>query len=311
MQNKLFKNVIGQDSVKSLLSLYIDSYRHTERLPFLNFIASRGSGKSFMVREFRENLRRKDDTRPPILEVNCATIKNARNFFDSIYPVWVNNNAFLFLDEVAELPHDLQSIFLTILEVKKDPVRVIDYEGIHYHFDFTKISFSAATTDAQKIIQPLQDRLRAINLEEYNEEQLFEIFQNNLQNKIELLDCAKKDIMSSFRGNPRDVVVKAEDLKTFCSAKQYNKITKEIWQSFSKLMGILPLGLSHSEIMVVKAIGRLKEASLTDVSSITGFDRSLIQKSLESILVRKGLMSIQGKRVLTANGTRFYHEFCK
>lgn len=311
MQNKLFRNVVGQDSVKSLLSLYIDSYKETGRLPFLNFVASKGFGKSFIVREFRENLRRKDGTRPPILEVNCASIKNTASFFDQIYPVWVNNNAFLFLDEIHTLPNQLQSIFLSVFDVRKDPVRTVDYDGINYHFDFTKISFSGATTDSQKLLQPLQDRLRAINLEEYNEGQLFEIFQNNLENKIELLNCAKKDIMSSFRGNPRDVVVKAEDLKTFSAAKQCSKITKETWQEFSKVMGIKPYGLNSSEIMVVKAIGKLREASLTDISSVTGFDRSLIQKSLEGILVRKGLMTVDGKRRLTGDGTRFYHEHCK
>lgn len=311
MQNKIFEEIIGQNTVKEMLSLYIDSYKQTNRLPIINFVGSQGGGKSFIVRKFREGLRRKDGSRPPILEINCATVKNARNFFDSVYPVWTNHSAVLFCDELHALPVDLQSIFLSILEVKKDPIRNIEFDGANYEFNFEKISFIGATTDFQKILRPLQDRFRAINLEEYNEEELFEILQKNLENKIELSNCAKKDIMSSFRGNPRDVVVKAEDLKTFSAAKQCNKITKEIWDSFSKVMGIKPYGLNSSEIMVIKAIGKLREASLTDISSITGFDRSLIQKSLEGILVRKGLMSVDGKRRLTADGTRFYHEHCK
>lgn len=310
MRNETFEDIIGQESVISTLELYIDAYKQTERIPFLNFIAGKGSGKTHIVRRFRHGLRRKDGSKPPILEVNAATVKNAKMFFEQIVPVWVGNNAVLFIDELHCLPNDLQSIFLSILDVKKDPIRTIEFEGITYEFDFRKICFIGATTDAQKLLGPLQDRLRAINLEEYSDEQLFEIFQKNLENRIEISSCAKNEIISTFRGNPRDVVVKAEDLKTFSAAKTCDKITKQIWESFSKTMGIRPMGLTFSEMQVIKAIGKKREASLTDISSVTGFDRSLIQRSLESILVRKNLMTIDGKRKLTGEGTRFYHQHC-
>lgn len=310
MRNE-FEEIVGQSSVKATLELYIDAYKETERLPFLNFVSAKGNGKSTMVRKFREGLRRKDGSRPPILEVNAATIKNSKAFFEHIVPVWTNNSAFLFLDEIAELPHDVQSLLLTILEVKKEPVRNIEFEGLNYEFDFRRISFSGASTDSQKLLVPLQDRLRAINLEEYKDSELFEIFEKNLENRIEILPCAKDEITSTFRGNPRDVVVKADDLKTFAAAKNISKITKDLWDSFAKVMGVRPMGLSFSEIQVVKAIGKRGECSLTDISSITGFDRSLIQRSLESILVRKGLLTIDGRRKLSADGVRFYHQHCK
>ena len=311
MRNKTFDQVVGQNSVVELLSLYIDAYRETERLVAMNFIGPRGTGKSKIIRNFREGLRRKDGSRPPILELNCATIKNSKAFFDSVAPVWTQNSAFLMADELHCLPVDLQSIFLSILEVKKDPVRTVEFEGVPYTFDFTKISFAGATTDAQKLLGPLQDRLRAINLEEYSDEQLFEIFELNLENKVEVLPCAKAEIISTFRGNPRDAVVKAEDLKTYSAAKKCNQITEQIWKSFARIMGILPHGLSSSEIQVLKAVGKKRSASLTDIAAVTGFDRSLIQRNLEGILVRKDLLQINQKRELTANGWRFFHAHCK
>jgi Holliday junction resolvasome RuvABC ATP-dependent DNA helicase subunit len=310
MRNE-FEEIIGQNSVKATLELYIDAYAQTERLPFLNFVAGKGSGKSHIVRKFREGLRRKDGKRPPMLEINCGSIKNTKQFFEQVFPVWTNHGAVLFADEIHDLPDGLQGIFLSVLDVRKEPTRTVEFEGVHYEFDFRNISFVGATTDAQKLRGPLQDRLRTINLEEYSDEQLFEIFQLNLENRVEILPCAKSEIISTFRGNPRDVVVKAEDLKTFSAAKNVSKITKDLWDSFAKVMGVRPMGLSFSEIQVVKAIGRRGECSLTDISSITGFDRSLIQRSLESILVRKGLLTIDGRRKLSADGVRFYHQFCK
>ena len=311
MTNETFKDVIGQSNIKQQLSLYIDAYKVTGRLQALLFVSQKGAGKSFLVRKFREGMRRPDGTRPAILEINCATIKNARNFFESVFPVWSSNNCVAFFDEIHCLPTDLQSIFLSVLEVKKDPIRIIEFEGVPYTFDFTKISFVAASTDSQRLLAPLQDRLRHINLEEYNDEQLFEIFEQNLENKIEIKDCAKDAIMQTFRGNPRDAVVKADDLKTFAAAKKLNEIKQQDWISFSQVMGVREFGLTHSEIQVIKAIGKRKEASLTEISSITGFDRSLIQRNLEGILVRKGLLCIEGKRKLSAMGTVFYHQSCK
>ena len=35
--NEVFKDAIGQDSVKKTLSVYIDAYKKTNRMPFLNF----------------------------------------------------------------------------------------------------------------------------------------------------------------------------------------------------------------------------------------------------------------------------------
>ena len=311
MLNDTFDEIIGQDSAKGTLSLYIDAYKETERLPFLNFVAAKGCGKSHIVRKFREGLRRKDGKRPPILEINCATIHNAKRFFDNVYPVWVRHGAVLFADELHALPEDLQSIFLSVLDVKKDPVRIVEFDGVQYEFDFRLISFVGATTDEQKLLGPLQDRLRKISLSEYSDAQIFDIFTLNLENKVQIMPCAKSEILTCFRGNPRDAVMKAEDLKTYASARKCRQITKSIWSDFAKIMGVRPFGLDDSETQIIKAIGRKGEASLTDISSITGLDRSLIQRSLEAILVRKNLLTIDGKRKLTADGTRFYHQYCK
>lgn len=87
MRNMVFDEIVGQESVIETLSLYIDAYKETERLPNLLATAARGNGKSAIVRKFREGLRRKDGSRPPILEINCASIRNSKQFFDVIYPV--------------------------------------------------------------------------------------------------------------------------------------------------------------------------------------------------------------------------------
>lgn len=306
--NEAFEEIIGQQSVKTTLSLYINAFRETNRLPFLNLTAGKGNGKTFFARTFREALRRRDGSKPPMLEVNGKTIKSVAHFFEQVYPVWVANDAFLFIDEGHNLPSALQQVFLTVLNVDKSPHRSIEIDGVPYDFNFEKISFCMATTDHQKLVEPLRDRLRHISFEEYSASELYEIFENNLEYQVEISEETKKMITSTFRGNPRDAVVKAEDLKTFASAERLKKVDAEKWKQFCKVMGVNPLGLSNAEMSIVKILGSRGESSLTNIASITGFDRSVIQKDYESILVRKNLMEIDGKRRLTANGIRFFRE---
>lgn len=306
-----FENVVGQTGVKRTLSMYIDAFKETERLPFLNLIGPRGGGKSFIVRQFREGLRRKNGKKVPILEVNSASIKNVESFLEHVYPVWINNAACLFLDEFHNIPDKLGQLFLSILEIKKDPIRSIEYEGQTYHFDFNKISFISGTTNQEKLCEPLRDRLKNIALEPYNPEELFEIFLKNLNFKLEIEAEAEVEIKRSFRGNPRDAVVKAEDLMMFASAKKLNKIFDINWLDFTQTMGVYPLGLSAAEMTVIKVLGERRELSLTSLAAITGFDRMALSRDYEAILMRKGLLEIEGKRKLSADGMRFYHKHCK
>lgn len=309
--NEAFADIIGQTSVKNTLSLYINAFEATSRLPFLNFQAARGCGKTAIVKAFRSALRKPDGKKPPLLEVNMSSVKNARAFFEQVYPTWVANGAVLFGDEVHNTPRDLQQLFLSIFNVEKSPQRTITFEGVPYLFDFTQISFIGASTDHQKLCEPLRDRLRNIALEEYKDEELFEIFELNLDHRVEIHPTAEKQIISTFRGNPRDVVVKAEDLKTFAAAQKIKKIDSAVWEKFCKIMGINPLGLSSSEKQLIKILGSRGESTLTTLASITGFDAQAIRRDYEAILFRKGLIRINGQRQLTGEGMTYYHKYCK
>jgi len=300
--NKAFKDAIGQDSVKRTLSVFIDSYKATNRLPFINLTTQKGGGKTFFARKFREALERPDGTRPPMLEINGKTIRNATAFFEQVYPLWVEHSAFLFIDEGHNIPKDLQEIFLTALNVDKNPVRTVTTDQGTYTFDFSKISLCMATTNQEKLCEPLRDRLRDVSFEDYDEDQLFKIFTSNLEKKVEIDNAAKKEIVSVFRGNPRDAVVKAEDVKTYAAATNCKKITKQIWNDIKQAMGINPLGLTNSEVQIVRALQKRGAMSLNEICSVTGYQKQAVQRDYEQILMRKNLMKIDVKRKLTQEG---------
>lgn len=309
MINSIFEEAIGQESVKRTLSIYIDAYAKTDRLPFINLTTGKGGGKTYFARLFREALRRKDGTKPPMLEVNGKTIKNAASFFEQVYPTWVQHGAFLFIDEGHNIPQELQQIFLSVLNIDKNPVRTVEHDGMAYSFDFKKISFCMATTDQQKLAEPLRDRLRDIAFEEYKDKELFDIFHDNFEFAAELDSSVREDIISSFRGNPRDAVVKADDLKTFVAARDIKSITKKTWDEFCEAMGVKKHGLTASEASIVRALGERGAMTLNGLASVTGFQRGAIQKDYEAMLVKKNLIKIDTKRELTPKGIDLAREF--
>ena len=131
---------------------------------------------------------------------------------------------------------------------------------------------------------------------------MFDIFHDNLEWQADIKPETKEDIVSCFRGNPRDAVVKAADLKTYVSARKVRDITKEIWKEFCDDMGVKEYGLTASELSIVKALGKRGAMTLSGLSSVTGFQRATIQRDYEAILLKKNLMKIDTKRELTKKG---------
>ncbi len=307
--NPTFKDAIGQDSVKKTLSLYIDAFAQTGQLQFITLVTGKGGGKSFFARKFREGLVRPDGSRPPLLEVNGAVINNAGVFFEQVYPVWVHHNACLFIDEVHNLPYKLQQIFLNVFDIKKNPVRTVEYDGIPYDFDFRKLTFISATTDQQKLVEPLRDRFRMIAFEEYTADQLYEVFESNLGDGFAVDFAIRDQIKETFRGNPRDAVVKAQELSTFAIAKKVSLINSGLWKEFCSVMGVNACGLNHSEKSILKLLASRGDMTLGSLACATGFERSVIQKDYETMLIRKGLIDIDGKRKITNKGKQIVSQF--
>jgi Holliday junction resolvasome RuvABC ATP-dependent DNA helicase subunit len=305
--------IIGQHQAKAKLTVFSQAYANSGRLPFLLFEGERGGGKTKLVREFRRSLKRPDGSIPPIIEINAASIKSMNVFATQVYPTWRNEKAILFIDEVHELAEtgagrQILTYLLTILERDKNPIRRVIYNDremgeMELIFDFTQMGIILATTDPQKLPEPLLDRLTEISLAKYDHHELFEIFKMNLPKTIMVPDSMKDTVISSFRGHPRDVVAKAEELKDYMTAMNKTFLTPDVWNSFKGDMGVSEFGLSPAEVRVLKVLHKATgPISLQALSAATGYSRSVIQKKYEKHLLGNGLMDIDGKRFLTNKG---------
>lgn len=301
--------IIGQESLKKRLEIYSASYKEKGKLPFLFFDAQRGAGKTKIIREWRKTLENRNGDTPPIMEANAASIKNAEDFFSQIFPVWDNQNAILFIDEAHNLPDDLEQILLTALERDPNPVRRVTFNHreqgpVDYTFDFRRMSIIMATTDAQKVANPLRDRLTSVSIARYSNEDLFKIFEMNLTCQVS--KEIKKEIMFVFRGHPRACVELAEELDHFAEAHGKTYINRDLFLEFCNTMDIHPYGLNGAEMEIVRILGERGACSLTAISSATGHSKQAIQQNYEDALLNKGLMDIDSKRMLTSKGRELY-----
>lgn len=305
------KDIIGQTSAKLKLGIYRDAYSKTGRLPFLLVTGERGGGKTNLSRKFRKSLRRPDGSTPPIMEVNAASIKNMQIFATSLFPIWRDNKAILFIDECHEIPKQVMTYLLTILEKDKNPVRRVTYNDremgeIELMFDFTQMGIIMGTTDQQKLPEPLLDRMTEVSLVPYSDDELYEIFNLNLPKGVVIHDSMKQGICRTFRGHPRDAVARAEQIGDFLASKGAIAFSPALLSEFKHAMGVYDYGLNAAEIRILRALeANRSPMSLQALSASTGYSRGVIQQRYEKTLMAKGLMDIDGQRVIKQKGRDF------
>ena len=178
--NNYFSHLIGQDNVKKKLNFYLKAYNATSVCPFLNLVGAKGLGKTLFAKEFAKNLKNKDGSKRPFIELNCSTIKSNAQFFEQIFiPLIMNNEITILFDEAHALPKDLTMAFLTIFNTEKTNKKEFSFEDQVFEFDFTKQTFIFATTESDKLFPPLKDRLSTVDFEPYNTDNLGEIIKLN------------------------------------------------------------------------------------------------------------------------------------
>jgi len=217
------------------------------------------------------------------------------------------------LDEIHELPPisqttlyrvmENQQIFLETKRGKKSrPIQIC------------KFTILAATTDPQKLLQPLRDRFKLVlDYEFYSEAELTEL----LSSRINQLgwDVDKQVlpmIAQRGKGTPRIALRLLESTKITASSENSDRITINHFNNTCELEGIDPIGLSGNEIKYLKMLYENDgTARLNILASRLGLHLKHISTIIEQFLIRQGLVTKNNSvRVLTQDGIehiRRYH----
>lgn len=324
--NKVFDGIIGQDNPKRELGFYLNSYLETRMIPHLGIIAPKGQGKTKIARALAKGLYQFDDEgqpifqpskkdasllvpkRKPLVEINCSTIKNVKQFINGVIVQYVQDkDVTLFFDEASEIPHDVAMALLTILENNSLNRTQFAFEEYVCEFDFRRQSFIFATTESQKVFHALMDRLERITLQDYSRQDLAKIVEKNLPGVTIEADLLL-EISSVLRGNARAAIKMSEKIKAYL--RHNLSFTRDDWNNLRKILTIRPLGLNDMEVQIMRHLFiEPNGISLTGLSARTGMSVQSLRQDCELFLLRYGLMEISTTgRTLTPKGINYLRE---
>lgn len=300
--NNYFSHLIGQDNVKKKLNFYLKAYEATSTCPFLNLVGAKGLGKTLFAKEFAKNLKNKDGSKRPFLELNCSTIKNNEQFFSQIFiPLIMNNEITILFDEAHALPKDLTMAFLTIFNTEKTNTKEFTFDEQTFTFDFSRQTFIFATTESDKLFPPLKDRLTTVDFEQYSDSNLGEILKLNCDG-ISFSGESLKSLSSTVRGNARNAVMRSKEVVLYCESENKSEFKLSDFNVLVDLLGILPQGITCTEKQILDILADRGSCKLQTLSAVTGLSPTSLRRDHEVYLLRKNFMQIDGERKITNFG---------
>ena len=276
-----FAELIGQKQVKEEINMRLKAFSAGQCMPSLLFVAPRGKGKSTIAALTGIAMRDLTGGSKRYFELNCASVKNLKQFWYSVVvPVVNDRDVTVLLDESHMLPNDVMNFLLTGINPNVANRNSYTYDDMTIDIDLKRQTFFFATTDVQKMAMPLVNRCRRIDLQDYSTCEMSEILLKAAK-EISFEDAVLSEAAGTLRGTPRQAIMLANDIRTFLAPSKRTCFLQDDWDELKKVMGILPLGLPRLELAVLRVLEQHKDCSLTRAAATLQMTPAAVQKDLE------------------------------
>lgn len=281
-------------------------------MPNLLFVGSKGDGKTHLARKTGRNLPDFSDGSRQwkrFYPINGGSIKNATQFFEDICVEVADGDTFatIFIDEAHMIPQALQKgVLLSVFEPNKTRVNTVEHDGMTYTFDFHKLTFLFATTELEKMFDPLVDRLQKINLEPYRPDELAQIIDLVIDGQVEFEGDTLSELSYYVRRNARH----ADRIADTILRMGVTSFGREHMEHLLSNMNLHKYGLDLEEIALLRKLETAgnEGLSLGMLASELGKSSKTVQKGLEPYLLGNKLMTIDGRRRLSLKGVNLLRE---
>lgn len=299
--------LIGQNKIKKRLNFYLGAYQTTRYFPPLLKLGPPGIGKSVFARIIGKNLKNSDGKPKKFVEVQGKSLTDLDQFITEIVEPFISNETTLFIDEIGTCSRDVMDWLLFALQPNSNRISVATHKGQEFVFDLNRVTILSATTNPEKMTAALLSRFKKLEFEAYHEKELVQILELNCSN-VNFKDDVELEIIKIGRESPREIVLLAEDIKQYCQSYKVKNFTPKDWSYLKEQLSIQPLGLTESEISVLRLLYKRGPQTLTGIASTLGRDTQTIRRNIETYLLKCGLIRIEGKRVISAYGRQIYEQ---
>ena len=309
---KNFEEIVGQDHAKKRLQFYLDGFARSDVFPHTMIIAPKGVGKTHLAREIGKTLKTmsaEKGGKKCMIEINSSTLKSVKQFIEQIVMNYVHQqHCTLFFDEVHELNPKMVAALLSILNPTKENRTEFRFGDMVFEFDFRKVTFFAATTERQKVFQPLLDRFAEVHLDEYSVAEVAEIMKRNVQKPFEADEDALLKMSTYCRGNARSAAMIGgnQGVSNYCSSRNTKRFKLEDVDKLVEILDLFPLGFSRMEVEMLRGIAKARATSLTALAAKSGLSKPA-QQDIEKCFLRYGMIEIEAGhgRSITAHGQQY------
>jgi Holliday junction resolvasome RuvABC ATP-dependent DNA helicase subunit len=301
-----WKELVGQEKAKSRLDFHFEAAKTGEALPSFMFCGPRGFGKTAIGEAFGLRVKELTGGTKRFFSLNCASVKNLKQFWNSIVvPIINDRDVTILFDEASELPMGVTMALLTMINPNENNRNSYTYEDMTIDIDMKRQSFMFATTEPHKVFHALMNRCRRIDLEDYSHTDLSTILKRNAK-AIKFNKDALEQVAPTLRGNARGAVDMAKDIASYLAPLKKTEFGVEDWTLLSRRLDIKPLGVNPIELRVLRVLEQRRDCSLTRIAASLGLSAAAVQKDYELYLQKHGLMEITTNgRNLTPQGQEY------
>ncbi len=222
------------------------------------------------------------------------------------------NREVVLLDEIHELPAitqttlyramENQQIFLDCKRGKKSrPLKIANF------------TILGATTDPQKLLQPLRDRFKMVlDYQFYSAQELEAMLRTRVQQLKWIVEDPVFSLISHRgKGVPRIALRLLESVKMLASSQNEDVVRVDHFHSTCQIESIDPKGLTGNEVKYLKILYENDGyARLNVIASRLGLHPKHVSTIIEQFLIREGLVTKNNSiRVLTQDGLNHLRQF--
>lgn len=307
----MIQNIVGHDSTKHQLNIASASAQQRNvGLPHILFSGVAGCGKTTMGMELAKSCLvdflpvSPDDftDRESVLNILDKLDHNGYDEFGN--RVGKIRPTILFVDEIHRMPKKGQEIMGIAMEKL-----LLESGKKNLYLWIPHFTLVGATTDDGELTKPFREKFKLRFLfETYSELDIFNIIvMHAIRKDVTITVRAAEAIARRSRGVPRLCVTYLERCRDYQRFKEQRIITERLVEECFEHMGIDTIGLTKTELRILRLLNERKEPiGIDNLAIVSNESVKNLKNTIEPYLIQQGMMVRSGKgRIITEKGARY------